>query len=124
MQRITKHYVIETHRSIPMYGGSQISYEVSNRNAELVEYNPNILCFQFYDVVEVTLDDGEKLVGKPKNYSELIYFGKRMCIYGDKEIIKCDNGTVLDAVINKGLTVDEYKQKEMPEAGKGIKLQK
>lgn len=49
--------------------------EVSDRDS-LIDAPKNCFAYQFFERQETNAEDGEVLLGKPKNYSGRFYFGK------------------------------------------------
>lgn len=85
-----------------------------------------MLGFRFFDIIEVTLNDGEILCGKRKNFSPIFYYGKRLNLNNENElgmfwanfmrekgitsVIKCDCGCFISNPDNGNMTIEEYKE--------------
>ena len=68
-----KHYVEYHFKDI--YSSEYQTKEVKTRNPKLIKLPKGAFAFRFFDRTEVEIE-GEKLVGNPKNYSPLTYYGK------------------------------------------------
>lgn len=125
MQTIIKHYVEEF---FPVNTDKGTQFESIVRNIHENEINPlkfnnNLVSyFRFFDIAEVTLDNGKVIYKKRKNYSLMYYRGKRLnrdeidelvfCAEkGVNSVIKCYNDTLITNPNDEGLTIDEFQEK-------------
>ncbi|MCI8346449.1 MAG: hypothetical protein HFJ12_00685 [Bacilli bacterium] len=134
MEIVTKHYMevflpIYLDGKIPLDLPTETSINlVSERDPLLFDDDTNrkvMLGFRFFDITEVTLDDGEVLCGKRKNYSPVFYYGKRLGLSdvnelgmlskdfmkekGITSVMKCDCGCFITNPEKGNPTIEEYK---------------
>lgn len=148
MQIETKHYVEELwtvylDKKIPF----DVPYETSispvlERDPLLLNHDINrriMIGFRFFDRIEATLEDGEKLFGERKNISPTYYYGQRLfypkderCLgmfwanymveKGITSVIKCDCGCFITNPKEENMTVEEYIKSVKENEGKQKKL--
>lgn len=131
MQIDIKHYM-EIFWANPKLGVESSLNRVLEREPLLFDNNCNkkiIQSFRFFDIAEVTLDDGEILVGKRKNFSPMYYNGKRVTLndatmlgavgsFIKKEMtensvesaILCNSGNIITTPEEGSITIEEYKK--------------
>ena len=101
MKIIKKSFIEKIYKG--MQFNEYVINEVRDRNPLKVENDFNIQCFRFYDR-EYIIDDKKIFQGKALNYSNWIYFGKRMGLdeieikYGDDPNYK----NLINNMVNNG----------------------
>lgn len=127
MEIITKHYV---EMYLPVNPDRGVSFEplvrpISERKPLEIGCSHITTHFRYFDITEVTLDDGETLYGKRKNYSPMYYYGtrlnkddiKQLGVFwenfcqekGINSLIQCYDGTIITNPSEGNLTIEEVK---------------
>lgn len=77
MEKITRSYLEKIYRGI--FFGDSIVEEVEERNPLLIENDGSIQGFRFYDI-DFIIDGEDEYKDKKTNYSNWIFFGKRISL--------------------------------------------
>jgi len=73
--------------------------EVPNRDSNVVNLPKEAYAFRFFDRQEFLAQDGEVLVGQPRNYSNKIYFGEKFTLEHVQEKFP-DSKLITDMIAN------------------------